>query len=64
MNTPVTVNTLVSVITERGQIFIPAMICKQLNLRPGQELGWQKVANNGCRVSHDTSEDMPGLISP
>lgn len=64
MNAHVTVNTLVTVITERGQTSISAMICKQLNLKPCQELRWQKVAKNGCRVFHDTSGDMPGPISP
>jgi len=35
-----------TVITERGQTSIPAQIRKQLNLKPGQKLRWQKVADN------------------
>jgi len=54
-------NTLMTVITERGQTSIPAQIRKQLNLKPGQKLRWQKVADNECRVFHDKSEERAGV---
>ena len=57
MNEPVTV------VTERGQTAIPAQIRKQLNLKPGQKLHWQKVGDNECRVFHDISPEGPGPIS-
>ena len=56
-------NSLMTVVTERGQTSIPAKIRKQLNLKPGQKLRWQKVADNECRVFHDMSEDAPGPIA-
>ena len=56
-------NTLVTIVTERGQTSIPAKIRKQLNLKPGQKLRWQKVGDNECRVFHDRAEDMPGPLA-
>ena len=56
-------NTDVTVVTERGQISIPAAIRKQLNLKPGQKLRWQKVGDNECRVFHDLTEDRPGPVA-
>jgi AbrB family looped-hinge helix DNA binding protein len=56
-------NTLVTVISERGRTSIPAEIRKQLNLKPGQKLCWQKVGDNECRVFHDQSEDAPGPLA-
>jgi AbrB family looped-hinge helix DNA binding protein len=56
-------NTLVTVITERGQTSIPAEIRQQLNLKPGQKLRWQKVGDNECRVFHDRLEDTPGPVA-
>jgi len=55
--------TLITVVTERGQTSIPAKIRKQLNLKPGQKLRWQKVGDNECRVFHDCSADTPGPIA-
>ena len=56
-------NTLMTVVTERGQTSIPAEIRKQLTLKPGQKLRWQKVGDNECRVFHDQSEDTPGPLA-
>ena len=56
-------NALVTVVTERGQTSIPAKIRKQMNLKPGQKLRWQKVGDNECRVFHDCSEETPGPIA-
>lgn len=56
-------NDLSTTITERGQISIPASIRQQLNLRPGQKLRWQKVADNECRVFLDVSHDAPGPMA-
>jgi len=54
---------LTTTITERGQIAIPARIRQQLNLKAGQKLRWQKVADNECRVFLDPSEGAPGPIA-
>ncbi len=56
-------NTLVTVITERGQTSVPAKIRKQLNLKPGQKLRWERIADNECRVFRDQSEDSPGPLA-
>jgi len=56
-------NALVTVVTERGQTSIPAKIRKELNLKPGQKLRWEKVGDNECRVFHDCLEEMPGPIA-
>lgn len=39
-----------TVVTERGQISIPASIRKELNLKPGQELIWEKLSDRECLV--------------
>lgn len=37
-------------LTQRGQISVPASIRKDLGLRPGQRLRWEKISNGECRV--------------
>lgn len=54
---------LTTTVTERGQISIPALIRQQLNLKPGQKLRWQKIAENECRVFLDVSNEAPGPIA-
>jgi len=43
--------TLVTSITERGQISIPAEIRSQLNWNPGKRLLWEVTGEGDCRVS-------------
>jgi len=38
-------------LTERGQVSMPASLRKQLHLRPGQPLMWEKVSDSECRVT-------------
>ena len=42
--------TQVTTVTERGQISIPAHIRKQMQVNPGQQLVWEPVSSNECRV--------------
>jgi AbrB family looped-hinge helix DNA binding protein len=42
--------TLVTCITERGQISIPSEIRSQLNWSPGKRLLWEVTAEDECRV--------------
>jgi len=42
--------TLVTCITERGQISIPAEIRAQLNWKPGKRLLWEVTAEGECRL--------------
>ncbi|MGB8354866.1 MAG: AbrB/MazE/SpoVT family DNA-binding domain-containing protein, partial [Chthoniobacteraceae bacterium] len=37
-------------LTERGQVSMPASLRKQLHLKPGQPLMWEKVSDDECRV--------------
>jgi AbrB family looped-hinge helix DNA binding protein len=37
-------------LTDRGQISVPASLRKQLHLKPGQELVWEKISDDECRV--------------
>ena len=39
-----------TVVTERGQISIPATIRKELGLKTGQPLVWEKVSERECLV--------------
>jgi AbrB family looped-hinge helix DNA binding protein len=43
-------NDLITTLTERGQTSLPASIRRDLGLRPGQKLIWQKVSDTECRV--------------
>lgn len=43
-------NTLTT-LTERGQVSMPAGLRRQLGLKPGQPLIWEKVSDNECRVT-------------
>ncbi len=55
--------TLMTVITERGQTAIPAQIRRQLNLKPGQKLRWQKAGDHECRVFQVLAEAPPGPLA-
>jgi len=41
---------VLTTLTERGQVSMPASLRKQLHLRPGQPLMWEKVSADECRV--------------
>lgn len=41
---------LTTVVTERGQVSIPARIRKELGLRTGQPLVWEKISDRECLV--------------
>ena len=43
--------TLVTCVTERGQISIPAEIRAQLNWLPGKRLLWEVTDGNECRLT-------------
>lgn len=42
--------SVLTTLTERGQVSMPASLRKQLRLKPGQPLLWEKVADDECRV--------------
>ena len=37
-------------ITERGQVSIPAELRRDMNLKPGQTILWEKVSAKECRL--------------
>jgi AbrB family looped-hinge helix DNA binding protein len=39
-----------TVVTERGQVSIPAIIRKELGLKAGQALVWEKISDRECLV--------------
>jgi AbrB family looped-hinge helix DNA binding protein len=39
-----------TVVTERGQVSIPAAIRKELGLKAGQPLIWEKISDRECLV--------------
>ena len=41
---------LVTTLTERGQVSVPARIRKKLNMNPGDKLAWQTVSDHECRL--------------
>lgn len=41
---------VLTTLTERGQVSMPAFLRKQLQLKPGQPLMWEKVSDDECRV--------------
>ena len=41
---------MTTVVTERGQVSIPAPIRKELGLKTGQPLVWEKISDRECLV--------------
>ncbi len=46
---------MVTKLTERGQISIPARIRKDMHLLPGAKLHWEEISEYECRLVVDTS---------
>lgn len=53
-------NTLITTVTERGQVSIPAEIRKHLGLKPGQRLEWEVVSDQECRVRRSGGRRVAG----
>lgn len=39
-----------TVLTERGQVSIPAQVRRHMHLRSGTKLRWQEISEHECRV--------------
>ena len=39
-----------TVITQRGQVSVPAAVRRKMRLTPGQKVGWQPVSEGECRM--------------
>ena len=55
--------TLVTTVTERGQVSIPAEVRKTLHLEPGMRLVWQTVSDHECRVDVQHANERPGAMA-
>ena len=42
--------TLVTTVTERGQVSVPAEVRRRLRLQPGRRLVWEATSDTECRV--------------
>ena len=55
--------TMATMVTERGQVSIPAMIRKHLNLISGQRVTWEPVSDHECRVRVVAMTRAPGATA-
>jgi AbrB family looped-hinge helix DNA binding protein len=52
---------IMTTLTERGQVSMPASLRKQLGLKPGQPLVWEKVSDDECRVRVVRKRKRPNI---
>lgn len=45
---------LVTTLTERGQVSIPAKIRRDLRLAPGVKIHWHEISDHECRIFVET----------
>ena len=55
--------TIVTMVTERGQVSIPAVIRKRLNLASGQRVTWEPISDHECRMTVVTGTHVPGATA-
>jgi bifunctional DNA-binding transcriptional regulator/antitoxin component of YhaV-PrlF toxin-antitoxin module len=53
----------ISVVTERGQVSIPARLRKELSLVQGQRLLWEKVGEHEMRVTILPEPEPQGAVA-
>jgi hypothetical protein len=52
--------SLVTTLTERGQASLPASLRKELGLKPGHRLRWQKVSSCEVRLLVESGQKVAG----
>jgi len=57
------VDKLTTVVTERGQVSIPAPIRKELGLKTGQPLVWEKISDRECLVKVQRKKKPVGAMA-
>jgi AbrB family looped-hinge helix DNA binding protein len=57
------VDKLTTVVTERGQVSIPAPIRKELGLKTGQPLVWEKISDRECLVKIPPKKKSVGAMA-
>jgi AbrB family looped-hinge helix DNA binding protein len=55
--------TLATMVTERGQVSIPAQIRKQLHLKAGQRVIWEPISDHACRIVAAPDRAAPGAVA-
>ncbi len=55
-----TMKTLVTMVTERGQVSIPSQIRRQLNLRGGERVMWEVLSEHACKLVVELNTPAPG----
>jgi len=55
--------TLETVITERGQVSVPAEIRKRMHLSTGKKVLWEMTSPTECKVSVVAERHCPGAVS-
>ena len=54
---------MVTILTERGQVSVPAKLRRELDMRPGRKLVWERVSQTECRVHiQPSTESRPDPI--
>ncbi len=51
-----------SLLTERGQVSVPASLRRAMGMRPGQRLHWEQISDREIRVSL-REQKPPGPLS-
>jgi AbrB family looped-hinge helix DNA binding protein len=55
--------TMITMVTERGQISIPSVIRRSLGVSPGERLIWESSGEHECRVRRLVDEPIKGAMS-
>ncbi|BET65681.1 hypothetical protein ASA1KI_05990 [Opitutales bacterium ASA1] len=55
---------MITTLTERGQISLPASLRKAMQLRPGQKVRWKYLSKSEVRlVVEDAAKSVPGPLA-
>jgi bifunctional DNA-binding transcriptional regulator/antitoxin component of YhaV-PrlF toxin-antitoxin module len=54
---------LITVVTERGRVSIPASLSKELGLKTGQPLVWKKISDRECLVKVPRKKEPLGAMA-
>ena len=55
--------TLETVITERGQVSVPAEIRKRMHLATGKRVLWEMTSPTECKISAVADQRCPGAVA-
>lgn len=54
---------IVTTLTDRGQVSMPASLRKDMGLQPGQHLIWEKVSDHECRILIEGESKPLGAVA-